>query len=83
MLLMVILGVVLRFVQEARADSAAAKLQAMISVHATVIRDGTSQEVPIGHLVPGDIVRTFGWRHDTGRREADTPARIYSLPKQA
>jgi Mg2+-importing ATPase len=55
-LLMVVLGVVLRFVQEARADTAAAKLQAMISVHATVLRDGQSQEVPIGHLVPGDIV---------------------------
>lgn len=56
MLVMVILGVVLRFVQEARADSAAAKLRAMISVHATVLRDGQPQEVPIGHLVPGDVV---------------------------
>ena len=54
---MVILGVVLRFVQEARADSAAAKLRAMISVHATVLRDGQPQEVPIGHLVPGDVVQ--------------------------
>jgi P-type Mg2+ transporter len=56
-LLMVFLGVVLRFVQEARASSAAAKLQAMISVHATVLRDGQPQEVPIGHLVPGDVVQ--------------------------
>ena len=55
-LLMVIIGATLRFVQEARADSAAAKLRAMISVHATVIRDGTPQEVPIGQLVPGDVV---------------------------
>jgi Mg2+-importing ATPase len=55
-LLMVILGVVLRFVQEARADSAAAKLRAMISVQATVVRDGQPKEVPIAHLVPGDIV---------------------------
>ncbi|MBA4191381.1 MAG: magnesium-translocating P-type ATPase [Planctomycetaceae bacterium] len=55
-LLMVVLGVVVRFVQEARADSAAAKLRAMISVHATVVRDGRSQEVPIADLVPGDIV---------------------------
>ena len=55
-LLMVILGVVLRFVQEARADDAAAKLRAMISVHATVHRDGRVQEEPIGHLVPGDVV---------------------------
>jgi Mg2+-importing ATPase len=56
MLLMVVLGVVLRFVQEARADSAAAKLRAMISVHATVLRDGRSREEPIGRLVPGDVV---------------------------
>lgn len=55
-LLMVVLGVVVRFVQEARADSAAAKLRAMISVHATVLRDGQQQEVPIGQLVPGDVV---------------------------
>ena len=56
MLLMVVLGVVLRFVQEARADSAAAKLRAMISVHATVRRDGMAREEPIGNLVPGDVV---------------------------
>ena len=37
-LLMVVLGVVLRFVQESRADTAAAKLRAMISVKATVLR---------------------------------------------
>ena len=54
--LMVILGVVLRFVQESRADTAAAKLRAMISVRATVLRDGKPQEEPIGHLVPGDVV---------------------------
>ena len=47
-ILMVILGVVLRFVQEARADSAAAKLRAMISVKATVLRDGKPKEEPIG-----------------------------------
>jgi P-type Mg2+ transporter len=56
MTLMVILGVTLRFVQEARADAAAAKLKAMISVTATVLRDGREQEVPIKLLAPGDIV---------------------------
>jgi Mg2+-importing ATPase len=55
-LLMVVLGVVLRFVQEARADSAAAKLLAMISVHATVLRDGRPRDVPVAALVPGDVV---------------------------
>ncbi|MHB8973708.1 MAG: magnesium-translocating P-type ATPase [Pirellulaceae bacterium] len=57
MLIMVVLGVVLRFVQEAKADDAAAKLKAMISVTATVIRDGKSREIPLAHLVPGDFVR--------------------------
>jgi P-type Mg2+ transporter len=53
---MVVLGVVLRFVQEARADTAAAKLKAMIRVNATVVRDGATKEIPLAHLVPGDVV---------------------------
>ena len=54
---MVILGVVLRFVQEMRADNAAEKLQAMVSNTATVVRDGKEAEVPLKTLVPGDIIR--------------------------
>ena len=46
MLLMVVLGVLLRFVQETRADTAAAKLKAMISVTATVVRDGQASGDP-------------------------------------
>ncbi len=57
MLLMVILGLSLRFLQESRADAAAAKLKAMISVTATVIRNGKAREIPISQLVPGDIVQ--------------------------
>ncbi len=57
MCMMVVLGVGLRFVQETRADSAAAKLKAMISVTATVMRDGMAREVPLKELVPGDAVR--------------------------
>ncbi|MCK9375776.1 MAG: magnesium-translocating P-type ATPase [Syntrophobacterales bacterium] len=56
MAVMVVLGVVLRFVQEARADTAAAKLKAMISVNATVVRDGQTREIPLAQLVPGDVV---------------------------
>jgi P-type Mg2+ transporter len=56
MALMVVLGVSLRFVQEARADSAAKKLRAMIKVTATAVRDGTPREVPLADLVPGDVV---------------------------
>ena len=57
MIIMVFLGVSLRFVQEARADDAAAKLKAMISVTATVVRGGAASEMPLGQLVPGDIIR--------------------------
>ena len=53
---MVLLSVTLRFVQEARADAAAAKLKAMIHVTATVLRDGSARELPLRDLVPGDVV---------------------------
>lgn len=54
---MVALSVTLRFVQEARADAAAAELKAMIHVTATVVRNGSSSEIPLRDLVPGDVVR--------------------------
>ncbi len=57
MVAMVVLSVTLRFVQEARADAAAAKLKAMIHVTATVLRDGAAKEMPLRDLVPGDIVK--------------------------
>ncbi|MGB9712143.1 MAG: magnesium-translocating P-type ATPase [Dissulfurimicrobium hydrothermale] len=57
MSLMVVVSVLLRFIQEARADSAAAKLKAMIRVTATVVRDGEQREVPLSELVTGDIVK--------------------------
>ena len=57
MVVMVVLGVALRFFQEARADAAAAKLKAMITVTATVIRGGLAHEVPLADLVPGDVVQ--------------------------
>ena len=43
MVVMVILGVGLRFIQESKADSAAAKLKAMIKVTATVVRERPSR----------------------------------------
>ncbi|NIG55976.1 magnesium-translocating P-type ATPase [Chitinophaga sp. Cy-1792] len=54
---MVILGIVLRYVQEMRADKAAEKLKAMVSTHATVCRDGKDMEIPLKFLVPGDEIR--------------------------
>jgi Mg2+-importing ATPase len=57
MVVMVVLGVSLRFVQEARADTAAARLKAMIRVTATVVREGSEREIPLAELVEGDIVK--------------------------
>ena len=57
MLLMVVLGVALRFIQETKADNAAAQLKAMISVTATVVRSGQAREIPLRELVPGDVVK--------------------------
>ena len=54
---MVILGVVLRFFQESRADNAAEKLKAMVSNTATLVRGGKEEEVSLKMLVPGDIIR--------------------------
>lgn len=54
---MVLLGVVLRFYQEMRADNAAEKLKAMVNTTATVVRDDIDTEVPLKLLVPGDIIR--------------------------
>ncbi|HVR64332.1 MAG TPA: cation-transporting P-type ATPase, partial [Polyangia bacterium] len=56
MVLMIVLSVGLKLYQEARADSAAAKLKAMISVNATVVRDGAPSDLPLSQLVPGDLI---------------------------
>ena len=71
MFLMVVLGLSLRFIQETKADNAAAKLKAMIKVTATVIRDGRPREIPLKELVPGDIVKLVRRRHDSRRCAAD------------
>ncbi|MCC6581476.1 MAG: magnesium-translocating P-type ATPase [Phycisphaeraceae bacterium] len=57
MMIMVVLGLVLRLAQEAKADAAAASLKAMISVTATVMRNGKPTEIPVSEVVPGDVVR--------------------------
>jgi Mg2+-importing ATPase len=56
MLSMIALSVVLKLVQETKANGAAAKLKAMVSVNATIVRDGQPREIPVSHLVPGDVV---------------------------
>ncbi|MCX6036188.1 MAG: cation-transporting P-type ATPase, partial [Chloroflexi bacterium] len=55
-LTMVILGIVLRYVQDSRADNAAEQLKAMVRTTTTVIREGQRKEIPLKELVPGDIV---------------------------
>jgi len=54
---MIVLAVMLRLIQETKADNAAAKLKAMIKVTATVLRDGQPKEIPLKELVPGDVVK--------------------------
>jgi Mg2+-importing ATPase len=54
---MVLLGVVLRFFQELRADNAAERLKAMVTTTASVVRDDKDVEIPLKLLVPGDIIR--------------------------
>ncbi|MHB1951088.1 MAG: magnesium-translocating P-type ATPase [Acidiferrobacteraceae bacterium] len=66
---MVLVSVVLRFVQEFRSTQAAEQLKAMVSTTATVRRyrvpGGTQRvmrgydrvEIPMSHIVPGDIVQ--------------------------
>jgi Mg2+-importing ATPase len=56
MVLMIFLGVGLRFAQETRAGAAAAKLRAMVRVTSTVIRDGTPSEIPLREVVRGDLI---------------------------
>src|SRR5450432_1676223 len=56
MLLMILLSVGLKLYQESKAERAATKLKAMITVAATAVRDGATSEIPVAHLVPGDVI---------------------------
>jgi P-type Mg2+ transporter len=58
---MVLLSISLSFIQEHRSNNAADRLQRMVSITATVRRQGKADahnptDVPIEQLVPGDIV---------------------------
>ena len=56
-ILLIILGSsLLGFWQEYRASTAVAKLQARVTIKATVLRDGQSQTIPAAAVVPGDVV---------------------------
>ncbi len=55
-LLMVVLGAALRFIQEQRSDIAAQELQKMVTTTATGMQDGGKKEVALKDIVPGDLV---------------------------
>ncbi len=55
-LIMMVLSVGLRFVQEIKADKAAERLKAMVRTTATVMRDGVKKEIPLSQVVVGDVV---------------------------
>ena len=47
----------IRFTQELRSDKAASNLSRMIVNTATVLRDGSEQEIPIDEIVVGDVIK--------------------------
>ena len=65
---MVVLGVVLRFFQEMRADNAAEKLKAMVSNTATLVRDGKEAEVLAQDVGAGRYHPAGRRRYGPGRR---------------
>jgi Mg2+-importing ATPase len=55
-LVMVLVSVALKFVQEYRSNNAARRLKDMVETTATVERDGVNAEIDIHDIVPGDII---------------------------
>ena len=53
----IIISATISFVQEEKSNSAAKKLQGMITSKLDIIRNGVETEVDIEELVPGDIVK--------------------------
>src|SRR5574337_356380 len=54
--IIVSMSIVLDVVQEHRAENAAERLRAQVSLSATVFRDGRAVQVPAVDIVPGDVV---------------------------
>jgi Ca2+-transporting ATPase len=55
-LVIVILNAFMGYIQEARAERAAAALRDMSAARSNVVRDGRRQSIPAAELVPGDII---------------------------
>ena len=58
-LVMVLLGVSMNFIQTYRSQRAIDKLRENVTPTATVLRDGNWQEIKRREIVPGDIVRVY------------------------
>ncbi|MFC0709326.1 cation-transporting P-type ATPase [Azorhizophilus paspali] len=56
LLMAVVINAIIGFIQEGKAESALDAIHAMLSTHATVIRDGVHREIDAADLVPGDLV---------------------------
>ncbi|MFA5678702.1 MAG: cation-transporting P-type ATPase [Pseudomonas sp.] len=56
LLMAVVVNAVIGFIQEGKAEAALDAIRAMLSPHATVIRDGGRREIDASQLVPGDRV---------------------------
>ena len=54
---LVLISGCIRFIQELRSDKAASNLSRMIVNTATVLRDGSEQEIPIDEIVVGDVIK--------------------------
>lgn len=52
----VIINAIIGFLQESKAEAALASLKKMLSLQATLIRDGQQLTVPADEIVPGDVV---------------------------
>ncbi len=52
----VVINAIIGFIQEGKAEAALDAIRAMLSPHATVIRDGERREIDAAELVPGDRV---------------------------
>jgi calcium-translocating P-type ATPase len=52
----IVVNGVFAFLQEHRADAAAARLRELVPADATVVRDGEARTVPASEVVPGDLV---------------------------
>jgi P-type Mg2+ transporter len=56
-IVIVLVSVILDFTQEYRAGKAAEALRKRVATAATVLRNGTKQDVEISELVPGDVIQ--------------------------